>query len=71
MERTILKNLKFCRIHLQIILLDHQNNFVGILKEPNEPMLQRILIFWHLLHNYFDSSKQGWNDLNQLIKSMI
>jgi len=44
MERTILlKDLKFCWI--QKILLNHQNNFVGILRILNKTLLQKILIF--------------------------
>jgi len=57
-ERTILlRNLKFCWIQ-KIILLDHQNNFVGILKITNNAAknFDILTINLSVLHNYFDSS---------------
>jgi len=55
-ERTILlRYLKFCWIQMKIILLDHQNNFVEILKIMSNAT---ILIFWQLVRAFYiiDSS---------------
>jgi len=42
---------------LKIILLDHQNNFVGTLKiMSNAAKSFDILTSLNILHNYFDSS---------------
>jgi len=43
MERTILLNKILIDTELKIILLDHQNNFIGILKIMNNAA--KILIF--------------------------
>jgi len=55
MKKTILlRNLKFCWL-LKIILLDHQNNFVG----NNDAAKNFDILATNLsvLYNYFDSTK--------------
>jgi len=51
----LLRDLKFC---WKIILLDHQNNFVGTLKIINNAAKSFDILATDLsvLHNYFDSS---------------
>jgi len=57
MERTILlRDLKFCWTELKIILLDHQNNFVGILKITSDTAKNFDILATSVLYNYFDSS---------------
>jgi len=44
-------------LDLKIILLDHQNNFVGILKLMSNAAKKILAISLSVLHNYFDSTK--------------
>jgi len=57
-ERAILlRNLKFCWVQ-KIILLDHQNNFVGTSKIMSNAAknFDILAISLNVLHIYFDSS---------------
>jgi len=42
---------------LKIILLDHQNNFVGTLASNAAKHFDDLAINLNVLHNYFNSSK--------------
>jgi len=57
-EKILLRDLKFCWTDLKIILLNHQNNFVGILINvtKNFNILAEFYITSSTFINYFDGS---------------